>query len=68
VTLSSQRLTNGPGSNERPSFSPDGKRIVFCSTREGKSQIYVMRVDGSEVEPLTSQGNNYGPAWSGYSP
>jgi Tol biopolymer transport system component len=31
-----QRLTAGSGSNEHPRWSPDGRYIVFSSTRDGK--------------------------------
>jgi hypothetical protein len=37
-----KRLTDGPGANILPSFSPDGKKISYTSNRTGKSQIYVM--------------------------
>ncbi|MGE0494892.1 MAG: TolB family protein, partial [Vulcanimicrobiota bacterium] len=33
-------------------FSPDGKRIVFWSTREGGAQLYLMRPDGTDVRPV----------------
>jgi len=45
-----------------PSFSPDGKQIVFTSEKD----IYVVPADGSaEAKPLTKgQGNSNQPAWS----
>ena len=36
-----------------PDFSPDGRRIVFRSTRDGNAEIYVMDADGTNVHRLT---------------
>ena len=40
------RLTNNPGSDRSPSWSPDGGKIVFHSDRHGNYEIYVMHADG----------------------
>jgi len=67
VTLAAQKLTDGPGSNETPTFSPDGRRIAFAGARGGSSQIYVIDSrTGTGVEQLTFVGNNTGPDWSPY--
>jgi TolB protein len=57
------QLTHDEGRNENPSWAPDGKHIVFGSTRGGHSQIYSMLADGSQVQMLTTQGNNERPVW-----
>ena len=51
-----RQLTHG-GQNAEAYWSPDGKRLVFQSTRDGAQcdQIYVMNVDGSGVR-LVSTG------------
>ena len=36
-----------------PDFSPDGRRIVFRSMRDGNAEIYVMNADGTGVQRLT---------------
>ena len=36
-----------------PDFSPDGRRIVFRSMRDGNAEIYVMNADGAGVQRLT---------------
>jgi Tol biopolymer transport system component len=49
------KLFAGDGSTEaHPSFSPDGTRIVFGSNRAGTDDIWVINVDGSGLQRLTS--------------
>ena len=48
------QLTNGGGLDFRPGFSPDGRRIVFESDRDGDREIYSMKTDGTDVVQLTS--------------
>lgn len=36
-----------------PSYSPDGKYIVFSSIGNGNSDIYIMNADGSNAKRLT---------------
>jgi hypothetical protein len=56
------RLTTGPGLDDGPEFSPDGKFIYFNSTRSGRMQIWRMKPDGSELEQVTSDiYNNWFP-------
>ena len=57
-------LTRDAGRNERPSWAPDGRHMVFESTRTGTRQIWSMLADGSAVRPLTSAGQNESPNWS----
>lgn len=59
------QLTDTPGNNFMPDWSPDGERIVFVSQRDGNREIYVMNADGSDQVRLTG-GNweNSLPHWS----
>jgi Tol biopolymer transport system component len=60
-----RRLTHGPGSGHQSRWSPDGKQIVFDSTRDGNYEIYVMDADGSNVRRLTHNDQlDSRPAWS----
>lgn len=57
-------LTRDTGRNERPSWAPDGRHLVFESTRTGTRQIWTMLADGSEPRQLTYSGQNESPNWS----
>jgi TolB protein len=57
-------LTRDASRNERPSWAPDGRHIVFESTRGGSRQIWTMLADGSQPHQLTFQGHNESPNWS----
>ncbi len=58
------QLTRDAGRNERPSWAPDGRHIVFESTRTGTRQIWSILADGTQPRPLTSAGHNESPNWS----
>jgi len=60
-----QQLTHDAGGkNENPVWAPDGKHIVFMRTpRSGRSQIFTMLADGTQVTQLTTEGNNKYPVW-----
>ena len=55
------RLTNGSGHNIFPSFSPDGKRIIFSRRNHSDAEksyvdasyLFVMNADGSNLVPLS---------------
>ena len=63
-----RRLTKNPFKDWEPSWSPDGKRIVFVSDREadGNHEIYVINADGSNPRNLTNHpDDDSNPAWYG---
>lgn len=63
-----RRLTKNKGYDAEGVVSPDGKRIVFTSLRNGDLDIYLMNSDGTGVRRLTSEkGYDGGPffSWDG---
>lgn len=57
------RITQGQGSNEEPSFSPNGRAIVFSSVRKEGSGLYIANADGSGVQHRIFQGNAASVDW-----
>ena len=58
------QLTHDGGRNDFPWWSPDGRHIVFQSSRSGKEEIWSMLADGTKVQQLTFTGRNTQPNWS----
>jgi serine/threonine-protein kinase len=59
------RVTFDPGGDLWPVWTPDGRRIVFLSNRDGAGDLYWQRVDGTgEVQRLTrSSRPQYPGSW-----
>jgi Tol biopolymer transport system component/predicted Ser/Thr protein kinase len=61
------RFTFGQGSNFNAIWSPDGRRVVFSSTRKGVQDLYQKPADGSGSEELllqsaeTRRANSWSP-------
>lgn len=67
------QFTASRGKDKNPSWSPDGKHILFTSTppskeeeeKKPKTQIYVIPVDGGEARQLTEMKEDVeSPEWS----
>ena len=77
-----KQLTDMHGINAHLAWSPDGERLLFCSSRMGfkdeavlvgapqpYGEIFVMRSDGRDVQQLTDdQWEEGGPAWQPHRP
>jgi len=68
--VSPRKITVGKGSmNFAPSFNPDGRRLAFQSTRPGHPEVYIVDVDGTNVDLFTNfdfgdQNDRAAPDWS----
>jgi TolB protein len=58
------QLTHEAGSNDFPSWAPDGRHIVFERGSGSHAQIWSMLADGTEQRELTHAGSNFMPNWS----
>jgi len=63
--LEEYRLSNDPAGMREADFSPDGLWVVFAMNSDPANlDIYMMRVDGSEITPLVvGDSNDFDPAW-----
>jgi Tol biopolymer transport system component len=61
-----ERLTDDPAFDDQAAFSPDGKRIVFVSTRAaGRANLWMLNIASRSITRLTSgDGGDFRPAWS----
>lgn len=59
------QLTNDPGNDMMPAFSPDGGMVAFCSDRSGDWDLYLMDAKGGPAVQLTSgPGHDIHPSFS----
>lgn len=60
------RITQNEGSNEEPSFAPNGRVLAFSSARRGGAGIYIANADGSGNAKRVYKGSvtsiDWGPA------
>lgn len=56
-------LNPSPGYDAEATVSPDGRKIVFTSLRDGDLDIYSMNIDGSQTTRLTKEKGYDGGAF-----
>jgi Tol biopolymer transport system component len=60
-----RQLTDGPGYDYQPDWSPDGKRIVYASYRDDAIELRLLDAVSDESYPLVANGAvNLEPRWS----
>lgn len=58
-------ITNDPASDWGLSWSPDSKRVSFCSDRDSNLETYIVNIDGTGLMRLTDDpGRDSLGAWS----
>jgi TolB protein len=58
------QTTHEAGNNDFPSWSPDGRHVVFQRQIGHRTQIWTMLADGTDEHQLTYSGDNMMPNWS----
>ena len=66
-----RQLTHNMASDESPTWSPDGKKIVFSSDRDyytadtlrWRKDLYMVNADSTDLQRLTRTGNATLPKW-----
>jgi TolB protein len=51
-----RRITNNRSIDTEPSWTPDGKTLIFSSERGGKPQLYRVNLDSGKVRRVTFEG------------
>ena len=58
-----KQLTDSPGYDAEATISPDGKTMLFTSTRDGDIDLYTMNLKSGEVKRITNILGYDGGAW-----
>lgn len=58
-----KQLTNSPGYDAEATLSPDGKTMLFTSTRDGDIDLYTMELKTGKTKRITNQIGYDGGAW-----
>lgn len=58
-----KQLTNSPGYDAEATLSPDGKKMVYTSTKDGDIELYVMDIKSGKEKRITNIIGYDGGAW-----
>lgn len=61
-----KQLMTGMAYDSQPRYSPDGKKLVFISDRNGADNLWISDIDGSHAYPLTKDKRTdwISPEWT----
>jgi dipeptidyl aminopeptidase/acylaminoacyl peptidase len=52
--MSARKLTSNPAVDRNPVWSPDGKSLLFESSRTGENQLWILSLEGGEPRQFTT--------------
>jgi Tol biopolymer transport system component len=58
-----KQLTKTKGYDAEGTLSPDGKKMIFCSTRDGDLDLYIMDLKTTKIKRITKELGYDGGAW-----
>lgn len=58
-----KRLTNSPGYDAEATISPDGKKMIYTSTKDGDIDLYLMDLQTGKEKRITNVPGYDGGAW-----
>jgi Tol biopolymer transport system component len=58
-----KKLTNTPGYDAEATVSPDGKKMLFTSIRNGDLDLYIMDLESGDTKQITNTPGYDGGAW-----
>ena len=60
------RITSGQAYDMQPAFSPDGRKLVFISDRNGSENVWIANADGTKPRAITTtERESYmSPVWA----
>ncbi len=58
-----KQLTNSPGYDAEATLSPDGKKMVYTSTKDGDIELYIMDLKSGKEKRVTNLLGYDGGAW-----
>jgi len=58
------QITDVEADDRAATYSPDGTKLAFDSTRDGTTRVWVMDTDGSNPRRLTNGADDWGATWS----
>jgi Tol biopolymer transport system component len=58
-----KQLTNSPGYDAEATLSPDGKKMIYTSTKDGDIELYIMDMETGKEQRITNELGYDGGAW-----
>jgi TolB protein len=58
-----KQLTNSPGYDAEATISPDGKKMIYTSTKDGDIELYIMDLASGKEQRITNAMGYDGGAW-----